>query len=314
MRLKGLAQFKGAAVTAVALATAGTALVIPSDRPAAQQTSGAEPDGSSQACLIVDTDVGLDDFRAVAALLPWRNVRAVVVTEGIASVRRGATAASMFMASGKQTPPVITGLASPAPPNYDWLPAARAGAERINNFLAASVPFAIDDSTMNQQVRAAVYGCSRVQVLVLGPWTSFNRYLSVLGSDVRVVASGRPYAENNPDNFNCEYDLAACQTAASLLRWVRSAVFVDLPAYTGDPTYDPTEEMVAQYETAGVPGLLRAALQLDPSQWLGTRLWDDAATLYLLQPQLFAQRGKHVEPWIGEAKFRELLVAAVNGG
>ena len=208
---------------------------------------------------------------------------------------------------------MITGLASPAPPNHDWLPAAQAGAERINNFLAASVPFATDDSTMNQQVRAAVYGCSRVQVLVLGPWTSFNRYLSVLGSDVRVVASGRPYAENNPDNFNCEYDLAACQTAASLLRWVRSAVFVDLPAYTVTRrTADRGDGGAVREPVCRVCSVRRCCWTRRSGSGPGCGTTPRRSTCSSRSCSRSA--AAHVEPWIGEAKFRELLVAATNGG
>ena len=33
---------------------------------------------------------------------------------------------------------------------------------------------------------------------------------------------------------------------------------------------------------------------LDPTQWLGTRLWDDTAALYLLEPQGFAANGAHL--------------------
>ena len=291
-------------ITALALAIGWVAVGVPTlaaDRPA------ADP----RACLIVDTDVGLDDYRAIAVALPAREVRAVVVTEGISGVQHGATAVSMFLAARGATPPVLTGLASADPPAYDWLPAARAGAERINNFLHSAVPFGGDADRLARETRAAVRGCDRVDVLVLGPWTSYLRYARVLGSNVHVIASGRPFAENNPDNFNCEYDLAACRTAVALLDRAREAVFVDLPAAGA---YDPTEAMVARFEQAGMPGLLRAALLVDPSQWLGTRLWDDAAALYLLAPRKFAPQGEHVEPTVSEERFRDLVVGAINAG
>lgn len=291
-------------VTALVLAVAGAVLAVPA-------FAGDRPAANTSACTIVDTDVGLDDFRALAVLSPARDVRAVVVTEGIAGVRNGATAMSMFLASHGATPPVITGLASPNPPDYDWLPPVRAGAERLNDYLHDAVPFGGDPGRLARDVRAAVRGCDRVELLVLGPWTSYLRYASALGHDVHVVASGRSFAENNPDNFNCEYDLAACRTATTRLR---HGVFVDLPAPGAEPTYDPTQAMVESFETAGMPGLLRAALLVDPSQWLGTRLWDDAAALYLVRPGAFAPAGKHLEPAVGEDAFRALLVGAVNAG
>jgi hypothetical protein len=256
-------------------------------------------------CLVVDTDAGLDDFRAFAVVAPSRDIRAVVVTEGISGVPNGVTAMSMFLAARGATPPVLPGLASPAPPSYDWLPPVRAAAERMNNFLAAPVPTAGVPDRLAGQVRNAVAGCGRVDVLVLGPWTSYPKYRAALGGHPHVVASGRSFAENNPDNFNCEYDLAACQAAP------RGVTYVDLPAA---PAYDPTAAMVARLDQAGLPGLLRAALENDPSQWLGTRLWDDTAALFLLTPRVFAPNGGHLEPTVGEAGLRDLLVAATNKG
>jgi hypothetical protein len=259
----------------------------------------ASPAADPKTCLVVDTDVGMDDYRALAVVAPARDVRAVVVTEGISGVPNGATAMSMFLAG----PPVLPGLASPNPPVYDWLPPVRAAAERMNNFLGAAVPARGTPDRLAAGVRAAVRSCGRVELLVLGPWTSYPRYAAALGGHVRIVASGRSIAENNPDNFNCEYDLAACRNAP------RKAVYVDLPSA---PPYDPTPDMVARLGPAGLPGLLKAVLLADPSQWLGTRLWDDAAALSLVVPSVFAPRGGHLEPTVGEAEFRDLVVAAVN--
>ena len=98
-------------------------------------------DGHAQPCLVIDTDAGLDDFRAVAVLLPERAPQAVVVTEGIAAVPGGSTAMAMFLASAPSSALVIPGLAAAHPPAYDWLPDVRAGAERLNGFLAQAVPF-----------------------------------------------------------------------------------------------------------------------------------------------------------------------------
>jgi inosine-uridine nucleoside N-ribohydrolase len=265
-----------------------------------------------QACLLVDTDVATDDFRAFAVLFPHRDLRAVVVTEGIASVPRGSTAIALFLASGQSFAPVIPGLAAAAPPAYDWLPAARAAAERINNFLHESVPFAANPNDMKLALVTALKGCHRVDVLVLGPWTSFVQYAPMLRPLIRrVVASGRPVVENNPDNFNCVYDQPACDKADKLLRTMRVAVWVDLPS--DGTSYPPTQEMVDQLGGAGMPAVLRAALNADPSQWLGTRLWDDTAALYVLAPEHFRANGAHFEPVIDEETLRSELVKATNG-
>jgi len=264
---------------------------------------GTAPAADPTSCLVVDTDVGVDDYRALAVVAPARDIRAVVVTEGISGVANGATAVSMFLAGSGVRPPVLPGLASAHPPAYDWLPPVRAAAERMNNFLGAAVPARGTPDRLAAGVRAAVRGCGRVEVLVLGPWTSYPRYAAALGGQPRIVASGRSFAENNPDNFNCEYDLAACRTAP------RGVTYVDLPA---SPAYDPTEAMVARFGRTGLPGLLKAVLLADPSQWLGTRLWDDTAALSLVRPGAFALRGGHLEPVVGAAALRDLVVASVN--
>ncbi len=265
---------------------------------------------AGQACLVVDTDVATDDFRAFAVLFPHRDLRAVVVTEGIASVSRGSTAIALFLASGQSSAPVIPGLAAAAPPDYDWLPAVRTVAERINGFLTESVPLAASPRKLSLALVAALKGCHRVDFLVLGPWSSFVRYAPMLRPLIRrVVASGRPLAENNPDNFNCLYDQPACDKADRFLRMLRNVVWIDLPAGT---SYPPTPEMVDQLAGAGMPGVLRAALNAD-SEWLGTRLWDDTAALYLLAPEHFSANGAHLEPVIDEDTLRSELVKAING-
>ena len=262
-------------------------------------------------CLIVDTDVASDDLRAFAVLFPNRSLRAVVVTEGISSVSRGSTAIALFLASAQSSAPAIPGLAADAPPAYGWLPAARAAAERINGLLVASVPSSANPDKLKLSLFAALRGCHQVDVLVLGPWSSFVQYAPMLRPLIRrVVASGRPLAENNPDNFNCVYDQPACGKADEFLRTIRSAVWVDLPA--DGTSYPPTQEMVDRLAGAGMPGVLQAALNADRSQWLGTRLWDDTAALYLLDRELFKATGAHFEPAIDEQTMRSEWVKAIN--
>jgi hypothetical protein len=266
---------------------------------------------SRHVCLVVDTDAATDDFRALAVLFPNRDIRAVVVTEGIASVPRGSTAIALFMASGQSLAPVIPGLAAAAPPAPDWLLPAREAAERMNNFLDDSVPYAASPDKLKLALLNALKGCRRVDLVVLGPWSSFVEYARMLRPLVRrVIASGRPVKENDEENFNCLYDQPACDKADEILRRFRSAVWVDLPR--GGPPYAPTVEMVDQLAGAGMPGLLRAALNADLSQWIETRLWDDTAALFVLAPEHFARHGGHFEPIIDEETLRTELVEAIN--
>ena len=278
------------------------------------QTAWADDDNHRhhrRTCLIVDTDVATDDFRAFAVLFPHRELRAVVVTEGISSVAKGSTAIALFLASGQSTAPVIPGLASALPPTYDWLPLTRAVAERLNGLLPQSIPSAADSNKLRLALAAALKGCNRVEVLVLGPWSSFVQYSAMLRPFIRrVVASGRPFSETNPDNFNCEYDRAACEKAEEFLNKVRRAVWVDLP--TGN-SYPATLPFITQLGEIGMPGLLRAALDAN-HDWSGTRFWDDSAALYLLAPELFkATQGQtHLEPAIDEEALSNALINAIN--
>jgi len=273
--------------------------------------SAAERGDAGHACLLVDTDAATDDFRAFAVLFPHRELRAVVVTEGISSVPRGTTAIATLLAGGLSRAPVISGLASPAPPAYDWLPAVRAAAERLNGYLSRAVPTAASQGELSGHLTSALAGCRSVDILILGPWTSFVEYAPVIRPSIhRVVGSGRPVSENNPDNFNCVYDQAACDKADVFLRSVRSAVWVDLPA--DGTSYPPTQAMIDQLGSAGLPGVLHAILDTDPSQWQGTRLWDDTTALYLLRPELFRLNGAHFEPAVDEDTLRAALVGAIN--
>ncbi len=263
-------------------------------------------------CLVVDTDVANDDLRAFAVLAPHRTLRAVVVTEGISSVLRGRTAIALFLASASSSSvAVIQGQSASSPPSYDWLPAARAAAERMNGFLLGAVPAAPSAAKLAPALATALRGCGKVDLLVLGPWSSFVEYGPALRPWLhRIVASGRPLAENNPDNFNCVYDQPACDRADQLLRNMRRVVWVDLPA--DGSSYPPTQAMVDRFSEIGMPGLLRAALNADPSQWQGTRLWDDAAALYLLAPEHFRASGAHFEPFLDEEALRNALVELIN--
>ena len=107
-------------------------------------------------------------------------------------------------------------------------------------------------------------------------------------------------------------DKPACEAADRWLRG-RPAVWVDLPTDASpSPSYAPTAEMIGRLAQTGMPGVLRAALRLDPAQWLGTRLWDDTAALYLLEPRDFAANGAHLEPALNEETWRQRLVRAIN--
>jgi inosine-uridine nucleoside N-ribohydrolase len=215
-------------------------------------TASAAVEGS---CIVIDSDAGLDDFRAVAALaalgprVPAQRIAAVVVTEGLARTAEGAGAMEAFLRnSGLDEVPVVQGI----PPNpkrqfrvesplpYD-LPTWRENTERLNGMLPAPVRStdpAVGDVAVG--LRRHTEECRSISLLVIGPWTSFLRYApDILERVERIIVQGRPYPDElggEPAGFNCTYDLDSCYAAFDLLvgRQQRTgrrfrATWVDIP-------------------------------------------------------------------------------------
>jgi inosine-uridine nucleoside N-ribohydrolase len=138
------------------------------------------------------------------------------------------------------------------------------------------------------------------------------------------------------ESFNCAYDMPACTQAMGLMDGLDVA-FVDIPRNVAPaPMYEPSDAMVDALVDAGLAGALRRALVNDTrcddlfarygngampvnpggahaactsrSTWSPAwvhdgpggemLLWDQAAALYLLHPELFAPYGPglHHEP------------------
>ncbi|HEX2724790.1 MAG TPA: hypothetical protein VHN20_03105, partial [Beijerinckiaceae bacterium] len=167
----------------------------------------------------------LDDFRAVATLAHTNQVVAIVMTEGISRVSEGAGAMETFLGHGGVSIPVIPG-ASPNPDRSYQAPAKlrsewRPTAETLNTLLPAPVPSAERREDIATALRPHIRNCTKISLLVIGPWTSFMRYGSeMLGRVDRIVAQGRPYRDElggQPRGFNCDYDQDACYAAFDLL-------------------------------------------------------------------------------------------------
>jgi inosine-uridine nucleoside N-ribohydrolase len=275
--------------------------------------------GSGAACVLVDSDAALDDFRAVASLVARARLVGVVVTEGVATPAGGAMAMTHLLASANATGPVavLIGEGSPSPALESWIPEARANAERLNGFVAVGVPLARGPSSLSDEVERLTRECGEVRILVIGPWTSFVRYQSRLGGRLRqVVAQGLPFEDvpaGRSPGFNCRYDLVACREAHAALRASGRGVWVDVPR-NATPPYAPTPEMIQALGGTGLPGTLRAILFANPKGWADTLMWDDSAALYLLHPQAFGPKAAHVEPTVAPDEIRRLWLAAANGG
>jgi len=274
---------------------------------------------AAESCLLVDTDAAIDDFRALAALMPTGRVVAIIATAGVASPERGASAIAHLMAASPMTAgvPLVIGASATTPSPEPWLPAARANAERLNGYLAEAIPFATDTWPLEDKVAALIRGCAELRVVVIGPWSSFVRYAGKLGPALRqVVAQGLPLgdvAAAGPPGFNCRYDLPACRQAHELLRAGKLGIWVDVPRGV-TPAYAPTQEMLSSLAASGLPGTMAAALRANPDGWKDSLLTADAAAVYILRPDLFAPKGAHLEPMLSPDDLRRLWTAAVNAG
>lgn len=302
----------------------------------------------SPECVIVDSDVDLDDIRAVAALASSKNVVAIVTTEGVSRAKEGAAAMQYFLQRIGKTIPVIPG-AQPnqhrdyiSPPD---LPIWRQTAETLNGTFSAGERLAdstpgperqsnAEDATIVDKLWPLLQDCHRVELLVIGPWTSFMRYGPELLDRIDlIVAQGRPdpdEPEGQPTGFNCLYDLNSCLSAYDLLVGRRQrtnrhlrANWVDIPqspvplglAEAGVDAdgkriypFSPTLAWTADLQKAGNGAAVVSEILLkDPNGWKNTSLWDDLAALYLLRPELFDRRGGHWEPQVKAAVVREVL-------
>lgn len=206
-------------------------------------------------CIVIDSDAGLDDFRAVAALaalspkVPAQRVAAVIITEGLARTPEGAGAMRTFLESiDLGNVPVLRGT-TPNPkrrflaghPLPSGLPEWRQVTERLNHVLPEPVRLSDTGEDLPVRLRQETDECRSVSLLVIGPWTSFIRYAPDLLDRVeRIVVQGRPYPDElggDPTGFNCVYDIDSCFAAFDLLvgRQRRSgakfrATWVDIPA------------------------------------------------------------------------------------
>lgn len=304
--------------------------------------AGADPAGD---CVVVDTDVDIDDVMSIPTVLRARHVAAIVTTEGFTLPGIGASAVSRLIAEpGQRAVPVIVGAgtgrtdADIAATFGDFVLVFRALLGRLNNFLPEPLPPAPVNDGYVGHVTDAVAGCHRVDVLLLGAFTSFAHYSPAIRPKLgRVVITGRPPEGDQGleagESFNCVYDRPACaQVFHQQLPGV-DHTFVDVPRTACDLTpnragcvgtvYGPTLAMVRQLGSAGLPNTLRQVLLHHPDSWAvdtweqsgyggRTMFWDQSTTLALLDPALFRPVGAHVETVLSPAGFADRWAALTN--
>jgi len=315
-------------VLALVSAGIGTGLAGP--------VAGAPPSPGSRDCVVIDTDFDFDDLMAIPPVIAQRDVRAIVTTEGVTRPGPSAEAIRVLLKRGGvgPRPEVIVGspsLAPHGPDEHPWLQRLRVALERLNNWLPSLRPAAADDvrqgrsGAFAKRVARAVRDCESIDLLIIGPLSSFNAYAPALEDRIdQVVLQGKPLhgdplADPHDLTFNCEYDMPSCEAAFPRLDSLRST-WVEVTRNV-HPPYVPSIDMVRDLEDSGLPGALKRALRADQTTWRPERLppgaksllWDQLAALYLIDPTSFERVGGHVETTMSPQEVRRAWTAATNG-
>ncbi|MCG7595523.1 nucleoside hydrolase [Mycobacterium sp. PSTR-4-N] len=327
-------MFRLAAVAVATAALAFSALAAPPHGRAA-----------ADACVVIDTDLDIDDMMSMPMVVGNRHVAAVVATEGFTTPELGAAAISRLLAEPEQrTIPVIVGAgvhrsdADIAAGFGDFVLVFRELMNRLNDFLPTALPPAPRAEDYVQRVADAVATCRQVDVLLLGPLTSFVDYEPAIRPKIgRVVISGRPVNADSDleavESFNCSYDRPSCATVFHDQLPGLTHSFVDVPRSDCDLTpnragckgtvYGPTLEMVRALGPVGLPNTLKQILLNHTNSWAAdtwehsgyggrSLFWDQSAALELLAPELFRDVGPYRETTLSPADFQRAWVERTN--
>jgi len=262
-------------------------------------------EGSKEICTVIDTDLALDDFRAIAMVLGQRKQVSFVVSEGVADTRTSVQLLESFLTSisaDSGTNVFVGRLVHADVDEYyrdhlsdmTWMVPVR------NHFAAAlkgdwlhvgQRPFKgreFNPGSELEFVRTLSDHCSTVEVLMLGPATNFVHYAPLLGMQVSriVVEMGMWQGLPSERSFNCYYDWPSCMKLGFLKSLPRFE-FADSPH---DPSFGPSAELILSYRGSRIGDALIRLHQVETSWCDGsTSMWDDSAAAYLLGLVTFVQ-------------------------
>lgn len=297
------------------------------------------------ACVVVDTDLDIDDLMSIPTVIGARHVAAIVTTEGYTLPGIGASAINRLVAEpGQRTIPVVVGAAVNRPEADiadtfgDYVLVFRRLMSRLNNSLPVEPPPTPPSDDFVRQIVAATADCARVDVLLIGGFTSYQFYGPAIRAKTgRVVITGRPI-EGDPEleageSFNCVYDRPSCEKVFHEQLPGLDHTFVDVPRGDCDTTpnragcdgtvYGPTLAMVQGLGPTGLPNTLKQILLNESASWAidtweqsgyggRTMFWDQSTVLALLEPEHFRPVGAHVETVLGPREFADRWTAVTN--
>lgn len=231
-----------------------------------------------KSCVLIDNDYDIDDMMAIPLVIGNTHVAAIVQSEGYTLPETSAPALDQLINNLPDQPyqrkiPIIVGgsqVVGPDLSQWPWLQFFRSMMNVSNGLLSAlPTPYAMNP-TYTTQVVDAVASCQNVSVLIIGTYTSFVNYSSLIRNKIdKVVIMGQGIGDTSrtpsSESFNCRYDYGACQQAMVQLQGLNT-FFVDIPRFTDchDTTnppaycYNPNYEMVAGNN--GVGGLVNQGL------------------------------------------------------
>lgn len=272
---------------------------------------------TQSACVLIDTDYDIDDMMAIPLVIGNKYVAGIITSEGYTYPTMSASALrQQIPQAGQRNIPIIVGASFSGGGHRDisdwgWIPYYRDAMNRINDLLPQPVTAAAENPNYVQDVVNATSPCASVSVLVIGTFSSFVNYSPAIQSKISsVVIMGRPLypSRYNPDgslnySFNCEYDLATCETAFTQLQTL-NPVWVDVPRPpAADPQYRPSLVMVNGLVSTGLPNALYQALMSNLHTWDyeqmkvqnggpggNSLMWDQSAALYLVYPEVYSQK------------------------
>ena len=266
--------------------TIATASIMTSACSSGGSGGSVAPTYKYPSCVLIDNDYDIDDMMAIPLVIGNKHVAAIIQSEGYTLPESSAPAITALVNNLSDQPnqrkiPIIVGgqqTLSPDISQWPWLQFFRSMMNLSNGLLTAVPTPAANNPAYPQQVVNALNECAKVSVLIIGTYTSFINYSSLIRDKIdKVVIMGQSIDDSSRtpgrESFNCRYDFPACQQAMGQLQGLNS-FFVDIPRFddchgTANPPshcYNPSYEMVAGNNNVGgllntgLPGQLKQAL------------------------------------------------------
>ena len=235
-------------------------------------------------CVVIDNDLDIDDMMAIPLVLGNKHVAAIVQTEGYTLPEKSAPVVDKLINHLPDQPQnrkisIIAGgrqLNGPDLKRWPWLPFFRSIMNRANGLIPIEPTSWPANNSYPQAIAESVKDCKNVTFLIIGTYTSFNNYLSLIKDKLdRMVIMGQEIGDESRtpgrQSFNCDYDLEACKKAMPELKRLKT-FFVDIPrldwcSNTTTPAsqcYSPSLSMVTgdtqQSNDSDNPGLVKQGL------------------------------------------------------